>query len=126
MDRTTVVVDLAKSVFRLAVADASWKVVETHRLTRAQFERWLHNRDVALVVMESCGSAHHLARWLNGLGIEVRLLLASRVRAWSRQTRPTPPVRRCCPKPLAHPTCARGGFLHECGTAGCTGTRTAP
>jgi len=24
--------------------------------------------------MESCGSAHHWARWLNGLGIEVKLL----------------------------------------------------
>jgi transposase len=26
------------------------------------------------VVMEACGSAHHFARWLNGLGIEVLLL----------------------------------------------------
>ena len=31
MNATTVAVDLAKSVFQLAVADASWKVVETHR-----------------------------------------------------------------------------------------------
>ena len=34
MHATTVAVDLAKSVFQLAVADASWKVVETQRLTR--------------------------------------------------------------------------------------------
>ena len=76
MNATTVAVDLAKSVFQLAVADASWKVVETHRLTRTQFERWFHNRDVSLVIMESCGCAHHWARWLHGLGIEVRLLPA--------------------------------------------------
>lgn len=31
-------VDVAKSVFQLAVADGNWKVVETHRLTRSQFE----------------------------------------------------------------------------------------
>ena len=62
MNATTVAVDLAKSVFQLAVADASWHVVETHRLTRTQFERWFANRDVGLVVMESCGSAHHWAR----------------------------------------------------------------
>ncbi len=66
-------VDLAKSMFQLAVADGSCRVIESHRLTRAQFERWFVNRAVGLVVMEACGSAHHWARWLNGLGIEVRL-----------------------------------------------------
>jgi hypothetical protein len=74
MNATTVAVDLAKSVFQFAVADEHWRVVETHRLTRTQFERWFLNREVSLVIMEACGSAHHWARWLNGLGIEVRLL----------------------------------------------------
>ena len=58
MNATTVAVDFAKSVFQLAVADASWRVVETHRLTRTQFERWFANHDVSLVIMEACGSAH--------------------------------------------------------------------
>lgn len=74
-------VDLAKSVFQLAVADSSWRVVESHRLTRTQLERWFINRAVGLVVMEACGSAHHWARWLNGLGIAVRLLPAAYIRA---------------------------------------------
>lgn len=87
MDATTVAVDLAKSVFQLAVADASWRVVETHRLTRTQFERWFANRAVDLVIMEACGSAHHWARWLNGLGIEVRLLPAQYVRAYVRRNK---------------------------------------
>ena len=39
MNATTVAVDLAKSVFQLAVADSSWKVIEQHRLTRTQFEK---------------------------------------------------------------------------------------
>lgn len=47
MNATTVAVDLAKSVFQLAVADAHWKIVETHRLTRSQFERWFVNRENA-------------------------------------------------------------------------------
>src|SRR3569832_1253429 len=80
--KSTVAIDLAKSVFQLAVADASWKGIETHRLTRSQFERWFLNRDVSLVVMESCGSAHHWARHLSGLGIEVKLLPAKYVRAF--------------------------------------------
>lgn len=87
MHATTVAVDLAKSVFQLAVADDNWKVVENHRLTRNQFERWFPNRDVTLVIMEACGSAHHWARWLNGLGIEVRLLPAAYVRAYVKRNK---------------------------------------
>ncbi len=62
MHATTVAVDLAKSVFQLAVADDQWRIVETRRLTRSQFERWFVNRSVGLVIMEACGSAHHWAR----------------------------------------------------------------
>ena len=64
-------VDLAKNVFQLCVADAAWRPRESQRLTRAQFERWFANRAVSRVIMEACGSAHHWARWLTGLGIEV-------------------------------------------------------
>ncbi len=87
MNATTVAVDLAKSVFQLAVTDASWRVVETQRLTRTQFERWFLNREVSLVIMEACGSAHHWGRWLNGLGIEVRLLPAQYVRAYVKRNK---------------------------------------
>jgi transposase len=87
MNATTVAVDLAKSVFQLAVADADWRVIESHRLSRAQFERWFVNRNVSLVIMEACGSAHHWARWLRGLGIEVRLLPPSYIRAYVKRNK---------------------------------------
>lgn len=87
MNATTVAVDLAKSVFQIAVADDKWDVVEQHRLTRTQFERWFANRDVGLVVMEACGSAHHWGRWLNRLGIEVRLLPAAYIRAYVKRNK---------------------------------------
>ena len=72
----SVAVDLSKSVFQLAVADSHWRVTETHRLTRTQFERWFVNRSVGLVIMEACGSAHHWARFLASLGMKVKLLPA--------------------------------------------------
>ena len=50
MHATTVAVDLAKSVFLIAVVDDKWEVIEQQRLTRSQFERWLHNRDVELAL----------------------------------------------------------------------------
>jgi len=87
MHTTTVAVDLAKSVFQLAVADATWRVTDKHRLTRSQFERWFVNRDVSLVILEACGSAHHWARWLTSLGIEVRLLPAAYIRAYVKRNK---------------------------------------
>lgn len=87
MNTTIVAVDLAKSVFQLAVADAAWRVVEHHRLTRSQFERWFINRNVSLVIMEACGSAHHWARQLNALGIEVKLLPTPYVRAYVKRNK---------------------------------------
>lgn len=80
-------VDLAKSVFQLCVADAAWRPLESQRLSRSQFERWFVNRSVALVVMEACGSAHHWARWLGSLGIEVTLLPARYVRAYVKRNK---------------------------------------
>lgn len=84
---TIIGVDLAKDVYQLAVADRTWQVQETHRLSRTKFEAFFVNRAVSLVVMEACGSAHHWARWLNGLGIEVVLLPARYIRAFVRRNR---------------------------------------
>jgi transposase len=80
-------IDLAKNVFQLAVADAQWRLCERHRLTRSQFERFFANRAVSLVVMEACGSAHHWARWFDGLGIQVLLLHARYVKAYVRRNK---------------------------------------
>jgi transposase len=87
MNATTVAVDLAKSVFEIAVADQNWRVTERPRLSRPQFERWFHNRSVGLVVMEACGSAHFWARRLKGMGIEVKLLPPKYVRAYVKRNK---------------------------------------
>lgn len=87
MNATTVAVDLAKSVFQVAVADGNWKVVERARLTRGQFERFFDNRSAGLVVMEACGSAHHWGRWFSARGVAVKLLPAQYVRAYVKRNK---------------------------------------
>src|SRR4051812_24853094 len=87
MNATTVAVDLAKSVFELAVADAQWNVIERARLTRRQFERWFHNRAVRLVVLEACATSHYWARTLRARGMEVRLLPAQYVRPYVKRNK---------------------------------------
>ena len=80
-------IDLAKSVFQIAIADASWRVIEQHRLTRTQFERFFANRALGLVVMEACGSAHHWPGQLLGRCADGELLQDPESRA-----RPSAPL----------------------------------
>lgn len=58
-DAVIVGVDLGKTVFQLCIADSTWRVIDTQRLSRVQFERYFVNRKVARVVMEACPTAHH-------------------------------------------------------------------
>ena len=44
MNATTAAIDLAKNVFQVVLADANARVLEQHRLTRPQFERFFDNR----------------------------------------------------------------------------------
>jgi hypothetical protein len=101
---TVVGVDVAKTVFQLAVANSDWKITEKHRLTRPQFERWFANRRVDLVIMEACGSAHHWARWLRSLGIEVKLLPAAHIRAHVKRNKTDAADAAALPRVTPTPT----------------------
>ena len=83
----TIAVDLAKTVFEIAVADADWRIVERHRLSRSQFQAFFFNREPAMVVMEACGTAHFWGRWLTGLGFAVRLIPAQAARPYRRRNK---------------------------------------
>jgi transposase len=87
MKRTTIAVDLAKSVFQLSEADGEWRVVKRQRLNRGQLLRFFSERQPCLVVMEACGTAHFWARWLGSLGFTVRLLPPQYVRAFVRRNK---------------------------------------
>ena len=87
MNATTAAIDLAKNVFQVAITRGTGPAIEEHRLSRAQFERFFSNRSVDRVVMEACGSAHHFARRLASLGIEVILIPAQYVRAYVRRNK---------------------------------------
>ncbi len=67
-------VDLAKSVFEVAVSAEPGRVRERRRLSRAAFPAFFTNRPPADVLLEACGSAHHWGRELQRLGHRVALL----------------------------------------------------
>jgi transposase len=74
--RVTITVDLINDVSEITDADSSAKILERRSLTCVRSERFWQTRQPCAVVMEACGSAHHWARLLVGLGFEVRLLPA--------------------------------------------------
>ena len=87
MQQTTIAVDLAKSVFQVAVSHHTGRVDEEHRLTRARFLRFFAQRPAATVLLEACGSAHHWARTLEQLGHTVQLLPPHETRRYVRRNK---------------------------------------
>lgn len=87
MSIATIAVDLAKTVFELAAADGTGKIVERRRLSRSQFDRYFENRECVHVVMEACGSAHYWARRFEARGMRVSLLPPHYVRAYVRRNK---------------------------------------
>lgn len=83
----TIAVDLAKTVFEIAIADDNWRIIERHRLSRSQFQQFFFNRESATVVMEACGTAHFWGRWLTNLGFTVRLIPAHYARPYRRRNK---------------------------------------
>lgn len=87
MDATTVAVDLAKTVFELALANAHWRVVGRQRLNRAQFTRFLTHTSPTHVVMEACGMAHYWGRLAQQHGHRVTLVPPAYVRPYVRRNK---------------------------------------
>ena len=84
---TLIAVDLAKSVFEIAVSKRAGKISQRTRLPRAKFLAFFVNRPAATVVMEACGSAHYWARQIGALGHHVVLLPPQHVRPYVQRNK---------------------------------------
>ena len=84
---TRIAVDLAKSVFEIAVSDRPGKVVRRERLPRSRFLSFFAQQPAATVVMEACGSAHYWGRRIEQLGHRVTLLPPHQVRPYVRRNK---------------------------------------
>lgn len=82
MQSTTMAVDLAKSVFEVALSTRPGRVERRRRLTRGQFRRLLRDEAPARVILEACGTAHYWGREAEGFGHQVTLLPPHAVRPY--------------------------------------------
>jgi len=87
MNRTTYGLDIAKNVMQLHWVDGETGEIGRKKLGRAKLSEFFAQRQPARVAMEACGSAHHWARELGGLGHQVELLPARQVRAFVRSNK---------------------------------------
>ena len=74
MSTVQIGVDLAKSIFEIAVSTMPGQVQERRRLSRTGFGTWFAQHPPAEALLEACGSAHHWGRQLQRLGHQVTLL----------------------------------------------------
>ncbi len=84
---TRIGVDLAKSVFEVAVSHRPGAVAERHRLSRLRFAHFLAQQAPATIVMEACGTAHFWAREAQARGHQVRLLPPRDVRPYVQRNK---------------------------------------
>jgi transposase len=87
MDRTTYGLDLAKNVMQLHWVDAQTGEVGRKKLARAKLAQYFAPLKPVRIVMEACGSAHHWARVLGGLGHQIELLPPRQVRPFVRSNK---------------------------------------
>ena len=87
MQPATVAVDVAKSVFQVAISRKPGRVDEEPRLSRGRFLPFFATQPTATVLLEACGSAHHWGRALEQLGHTVRLLPPHETRRYVRRTK---------------------------------------
>ena len=87
MQNITMAVDLAKSVFEVAVSERPGTVSERHRLSRRKFLDFLVQRKPAVVLLEACGSAHFWGRKAAELGHQPVLLPPREVRRYVRRNK---------------------------------------
>jgi transposase len=79
---TTIAVDLAKSVFEIAVSSEPGRVCQRRRLRRSQMTLFFAKQPPATVLLEACGSSHHWARQIEGFGHRALLLPPHHVRRY--------------------------------------------
>jgi len=85
MEITTLGLDLAKNVFQVHGTSSTGEVVVRRALRRAQVIPFFSKLAPCLVGLEACGTSHHWARELTGLGHAVRLMPPAYVKPYVKR-----------------------------------------
>ncbi len=82
---TTIVLDIAKSVFQVHGVDAAGQVIIRRQLKRRYVLAFFRKLSSCLIGTEACASSHHWSRELQALGHTVRLMPPAYVKPYVKQ-----------------------------------------
>lgn len=85
MNVSIVGLDLAKNVFQVHAIDDGGEVIVRRALRRRQVIPFFAKLEPCLVGMEACGTSHHWARELSGLGHRVKLMPPAYVKPYVKR-----------------------------------------
>ena len=86
MDNVSIIgIDISKRSFQVHGATSDGEPVLRRKLSRAKVLEFLASQPPCLVVMETCGGAHHWGREIQQLGHEVRLIAPMYVKAFAKR-----------------------------------------
>jgi transposase len=74
MNKVTIGLDTAKSVFHLVFKNATGRVIKKKKLKRHEVLRFFAQQEAATVAMEACGASHYWCRELIRCGHEVKMI----------------------------------------------------
>lgn len=87
MKITTIGIDLAKNIFQVHGVNERGQVVVRRAVKRDDMLSYFANLGPCLIGMEACGSAHHWARKLTGLGHTVKLMAPQFVKPYVKSNK---------------------------------------
>ena len=92
MDNVSIIgIDISKSRFQVHKATARAEPVLRKKLSRGKVLEFLASQPACLVVMETCGSAHHWGREIQPRGHEIRLIAPIYVMPFARRQKSDAP-----------------------------------
>jgi len=76
----TISIELAKSVFQVAIINPRGKILSNKEMSRKRFLSFMANQKTSRIVMEACGSSNYWGRLFKEMGHEVLLVAAQHVK----------------------------------------------
>jgi transposase len=84
MNKLTVGLDIAKSVFHLVLMNRHGRVLKKKKLKRPQVMQFFAQLESAIVVMESCATSHYWCREIESLGHDTKAIAPQHVVAYRK------------------------------------------
>lgn len=103
MDKNKMIgVDLTKNISQLNITTMTGALLSKKKLSRDRFKEFMKAHEPAIVVLETCGSAHYRAETLSDMGHDVKLIAPQYVKPFiNRQKNDAAYAEGSCEESLA-------------------------